>query len=175
MAIKRISEFTTIEELSSRSYIPVVEQGQNFKVSIDKLSSGLDKTALGIDKVNNTADADKPLSKAAIDALKLKADSVHKHTSADITDIATKYAPLTHAHAIADVTDLTKQLAAKSDTTHNHDITTLTGYKTAMDLKSDITHTHVAANITDFSDVVKAVLTKESITSATVVLGATEW
>lgn len=45
------------------------------------------KTELGLDKLNNTSDKDKPLSTAQINALALKSDTGHNHTIDNIAQL----------------------------------------------------------------------------------------
>jgi hypothetical protein len=78
------------------------------------------KTFLAINNLDNTSDADKPLSTLMVSALATKA-------------------PISHTHTISQITDLQSALDNKSDLTHNHDITTLIGYSAAMALKADVT------------------------------------
>ena len=60
----------------------VNEQGVNFQISVLDLFKDLaipTRFSLGIDKVDNTSDAEKPLSKAVVDALSKKASVIHQH------------------------------------------------------------------------------------------------
>lgn len=78
------------------------------------------KTLLGLDKVNNTADTDKPLSTAATTALNNKAPLVHTHTIDQIINLQSSLdnkAAATHTHVIADVTGLQTALDSKADKT----------------------------------------------------------
>lgn len=54
----------------------------------DKTWQTLDKSAVGLGNVNNTADADKPISTATQTALNGKAASTHSHAATDITQTA---------------------------------------------------------------------------------------
>jgi hypothetical protein len=87
------------------------------------------KTLLALNNVDNTSDADKPVSDATQTALNGKAATNHTHT-------------------ISQVTGLQTELDGKSATTHNHDITTLTGYAAAMATKADASHTHAISDVT---------------------------
>ena len=85
-------------------------------------------------------------SEEVAEDLATKADTIHTHTKADITDLdETDYAEAAHTHAVADITDFDP--TDKADAVHTHtkaDITDLdeTDYATAS-------HTHVVADITD--------------------------
>lgn len=54
----------------------------------DKTWQTLDKSAVGLGNVNNTADADKPISSAVQTALNGKAASTHSHAATDVTQSA---------------------------------------------------------------------------------------
>lgn len=54
----------------------------------DKTWQTLDKSAVGLGNVNNTADADKPISSAVQTALNAKAASSHSHAATDVTQSA---------------------------------------------------------------------------------------
>ena len=90
-------------------------------------------TDVGLGNVDNTSDADKPVSTAQQAALDLKSDSTHTHTESDITDLD-KYtqaevdaqqaaqdtvidgkANLVHTHVESDITDLDKYTQAEVD------------------------------------------------------------
>lgn len=51
--------------------------------------AGVTKTHVGLDNVDNTSDADKPISTATQTALDAKADSAHTHVISDITSLST--------------------------------------------------------------------------------------
>jgi len=74
----------------------------------------LDKTDIGLGNVDNTSDANKPISTATQSALDGKASTTHNHDSSYYTE-----------------TEVNSLLSGKSDTTHNHD----SDY-------SDVAHTH---------------------------------
>ena len=71
-----------------------------------------------------------------------KANTVHTHAIADVTNLQTTLngkAALTHTHAIADVTNLQTSLDAKADTS---------ALTSGLAGKANTTHTHAAADIT---------------------------
>jgi baseplate upper protein BppU/tail fiber-like repeat protein/tail-like repeat protein len=84
-----------------------------------------------------------------------KADKVHTHLWADITDKPTTFTPATHTH---DWTDVTGKPTTFAPSAHTHAIAEVTGLQGALDLKADdtdlagkanVTHTHLWADITD--------------------------
>jgi hypothetical protein len=70
------------------------------------------KADVGLGAVDNTSDAAKPVSTATQTALDTKANTVHTHLWADITDKPATFTPASHTHAIGDVTGLQAALDA---------------------------------------------------------------
>lgn len=70
----------------------------------------LTKNDVGLSNVDNTSDANKPLSSAAQTALDGKASSVHTHPIADVTNLQSSLdakAPASHAHTALQISDST--------------------------------------------------------------------
>lgn len=119
---------------------------------------------IGLGNVDNTADADKPISSAMQTALDGKADVSHKHTISDITDMpaslpasggnadtvdgkhASDFAVAGHTHTAADV-----GAAAKSHTHTKSQITDFPTLGTAagknIDYFAAAEHTHTAEEV----------------------------
>jgi hypothetical protein len=104
----------------------------------------LEKADVGLGNVDNTADADKPVSTATATALSGKSDTGHTHAQSDVTGL------IAALDAKADDAAVTTALADKSDTGHTHAQSDVTGLTAALDGKSDTGHTHTASNVTDF-------------------------
>lgn len=171
MSTTRVSK--TILELDPLASDPTVDRSKlalpaqigdkNFHVLMGDLSRLIDFSQidtysllvqLGLDKVSNVPDSEKPLSQAMINALNQKADKSHRHEIDDVNGLrqalnnifsgnqqiplanlqevvqllATK-ANVNHTHAMSDINGLAAALAAKGDANHTHDITSLSGYQ----------------------------------------------
>lgn len=122
----------------------------------------LTATDVSLGNVNNTSDANKPVSTATQTALDGKASTSHNH---DAT-----YAAISHGHATSEITGLDTALAGKASTTHDHDadyaaithdhdadyapishthaISDTTGLQAALDGKAASSHSHTIANVT---------------------------
>ena len=138
----------------------------------DKSWQTLDKAAVGLGNVNNTADANKPVSTAQQAALDGKAAASHTH--ADATTSAsglmsgadkTKLNGIA-TNATANATDA--QLRDRATHTGSQAISTVTGLQTALDGKAATGHTHsyTAAdvglgNVNNTSDANKPVSTAQ--------------
>lgn len=75
----------------------------------DKTMATLDKTAVGLNNVDNTADASKPVSTAQATAIAAKAPLSHTHAQTDITGLSAAFdakANTSHTHATSDVSGL---------------------------------------------------------------------
>lgn len=83
----------------------------------DKTFQTLDKSAVGLGNVDNTSDANKPISNATQSALNGKANILHGHAISDVSGLQTALdgkAPTSHSHAISDVTNLQSSLNDKA-------------------------------------------------------------
>ena len=79
----------------------------------------LTKSDVGLSNVDNTSDANKPVSTATQTALDGKAATSHTHAQSDVTGLATALsgkANTSHTHAQSDVTGLSTALADKANT-----------------------------------------------------------
>ena len=84
-----------------------------------------------------------------------KADKVHTHAIADVTDLQDALdgkAASTHAHAIADVTGLQGALDGKAASAHTHAIADVNGLQDALDGKAASAHIHAIADVTGLQD-----------------------
>lgn len=98
--------------------------------------AGLTKTSVGLGNVDNTSDANKPVSSATQTALNGKANTSHTHTVANVTGLQAGLdakANTVHGHAIADVTGLQADLDGKASASHTHTIANVTGLQAALD------------------------------------------
>lgn len=88
-------------------YEPVIAAGTTSQYRRgDKTWQTLDKAAVGLANVDNTSDANKPVSTATQTALDGKAASTHGHAIADVSGLQTALdskASTTHTHAAADI------------------------------------------------------------------------
>lgn len=84
-------------------------------------------------------------------ALAAKADVVHIHAIADVTNLQAELsnrAFAVHTHSIAQITGLQTELNTKAAIIHTHVIGDVIGLSAALAIKSDIGHTHVIADVT---------------------------
>ena len=87
-----------------------------------------------------------------------KANATHTHTTSQVDGLDTKLSGIdddiaakadkVHKHAIADVTDLQTTLDGKAASAHTHEIANVNGLQGALDSKADASHEHSADNIT---------------------------
>lgn len=117
----------------------------------------LTKSDVGLSSVDNTADADKPVSTATATALAGKAASSHTHTSGDVSDSTTVGRAVLAAAdaasaraAIAAVSDTDARLSdARTPLAHTQAISTVTGLQTALDGKAATGHAHALDDLSD--------------------------
>lgn len=200
MPAKKFSQLNEIIDLSGNEEVPVVYQGANLKVKLQRIRSLVTKADVGLPLVDNTPDLNKPISNATQGALNGKANAVHAHQIGDVTGLTAALlskADEGHGHPIADVTGLSEMLATKSDTTHSHPLSGLpevqnelaskaaishahnmadiTGLGNALLDKANATHNHIASDISDFIQTVESVLTAAGIAAAEVDVTNIEW
>lgn len=107
------------------------------------------KADLGLGNVDNTSDASKPISTATQTAINGKANSIHTHVKADITDFPT-LATVATSGSYADLTNIPATFAP---TAHNQAWSTITSTPTTL-AGYGITdaalssHTHTFASLT---------------------------
>lgn len=170
--------------------IPVVYRGANYAVTIEELLSLLTKAALGLDKVDNVADVDKPLSTVVIQALLSKSDSTHVHSATDIVGLLKfiEEVPIVaHNHAIDDIAGLRLALDDKISKGYHFNLSEIDGLADILSTFATKVHGHAIGDIVGLSSVLTDILTamserpttpqvQEMITaSASVVAGATDW
>lgn len=113
-------------------HVPATGTGNNGRVLRAGATAGsmswsdFNKTDVGLGNVDNTADADKPISTATQTALDAKANS-------------------SHVHAISGVTGLQTALDSKANLVHTHAFTDIPGLQTAIDGKANVVHSHSTA------------------------------
>ena len=149
----------------------------------DKTWQTLNSAVVGLGNVNNTSDANKPVSTAQQTALDGKADASHTH--ADATTSASGLmsgADKTKLNGVAsgataNATDA--QLRDRSTHTGSQAISTITGLQTALDGKAATAHTHsyTAAdvglgNVNNTSDASKPVSTAQQAAMDVISRGA---
>ena len=133
------------------------------------------KSDLGLHNVNNTSDANKPISTAVATALAGKSSTSHKHNASDIDagtlpnsrigdnsigpnklsrsdtagvvmkGLGTIANPEWGTLSVSEITGLNTALNAKAPTTHSHTIAQVTGLQAELNAKSGTGHTHSSA------------------------------
>ena len=129
-----------------------------------KAALSLVKGDVGLGNVDNTADADKPISTATQTALDGKAATSHTHSASQISDSTSAgRALLTAADAAAQKTALSLVKGdvglGNVDNTSDADKPISTATQTALDGKAATSHTHSASQISDSTSAGRALLT----------------
>jgi hypothetical protein len=105
----KISELAPLATLTGAEYVPVAINGENKGFFVSKIKEYITKVDIGLDRVNNTNDLEKPISTATGIALAGKASS-------------------THSHGLSDVSGLISSLNGKADTVHRHVATDISDF-----------------------------------------------
>jgi hypothetical protein len=144
--------------------------------AVEELTAAAAKALLALNNVDNTADADKPVSSATQTALDSKANTSHTHVVGDInlaagprligkstagagaatelTDVQAK--SLLGLDQVNNTSDTNKPVSTatqtaldgKADTVHTHAIADVTGLQSALDNKAAASHTHTISQVT---------------------------
>lgn len=112
----KISEMPTAPaDAGGAMIIPVVYKKTNYSISLERITSLVDRTTLNINNVDNTRDMDKPVSTAALAMFAGKADTIHTHAISDVTglqaaldalrDDVGDVATADHTHTASKITD----------------------------------------------------------------------
>lgn len=159
-----------VATLDATGKIPAAQLQLSFPVTSVASQTGdvtLTKSDVGLDNVDNTSDANKPISTAAQTALNGKAASVHSHAISDVTSLQTSL------DAKADSSAVTTALSGKADTVHSHAISDVTNLQASLDAKAAVSHTHLASEISDSTAVGRSVITAADTLAAQSALGIT--
>ena len=117
----KISEMPTAPaDAGGALIIPVVYRKTNYSISLERVVSLIDKTALGLGNVDNVRDMDKPVSSAMLTALGTKADRLHSHGVADISGLQTA------------LDNLQDQVGSVASADHVHTASKITDFKTEV-------------------------------------------
>ncbi|MGZ3029693.1 phage tail fiber protein [Pseudomonas aeruginosa] len=95
-----VSASTTMATLQWRPWRELYHAGNQLALGTTAAAA---RAALELGNVDNTRDADKPVSTAMQEALNGKANTSHTHTWDQVTGKPTTYAPSSHTHVAADI------------------------------------------------------------------------
>ena len=155
MAELPISGLPESNDLTGNELIPVVQDGVTRRVFANKLKQLVTKETINLGNVNNTPDAEKPISGPQQQALDGKSDKLH-------------------THEITDVNGLEDSLANKAARRHGHEITDVSGVTEALDNKADKVHVHMAADVINLDEVVRKIVAGSEAGNF-VISGPAEW
>lgn len=86
---KRISELDALPNVAvpSEVMLPVAYAGTTYKMPASQIAGMVSKESLGLDRVDNTSDQEKPVSTKVATALNQKAERNHNHSASEILDL----------------------------------------------------------------------------------------
>jgi len=159
MPSKKISEFLMLTTPTGLEQTVVAIGGVNHRVTLNAIKSLITKNDLGLEFVNNTSDADKPISTATQAALAGKSNMGHTHAMADVpglvqyitdqlTALAATLSAAGHTHQLTEVVGLVTALADKANTADLNSLATVVvNINTALATKAAAAHSHATADI----------------------------
>lgn len=151
---KRISQLDELLNVDGTEEIPIVKDGRNYRVKANRVGGNVTKASIGLGNVDNTSDADKPISTATQTALNGKANSSHAHAISEVTGLTEALADKAnsaHQHQVGDINGLQTALDGKAAAEHSHDASSISGLGALLDTKSDVGHTHTKTEIQGLS------------------------
>lgn len=169
---KRFDETTTSTSAllkDSTEYIGIAQSGTSKKILTSDLMT---KSNVGLDNVDNTADADKPVSTATQEALNLKANST------DVTDALNSKADQATTYTKTEVNDIADEKIAITDIYNGLDSTSTDvplsankGRELNESVKTNATN--IASNTTNLSSEVLRAKSAESTNATNISTNAT--
>lgn len=151
-----------LEPISSVDAVDIREVGipsqmgdKNFLVFIQDIVNYVTKSSIGLDRVDNTPDAEKPLSNAIIEALLGKANSTHTHNLSDIdqlNEVLQTYLSRNEQISIDQLQEVVRLIEEKADDIHRHKVEDVEGLRNILDQKAESDHKHSLNSLTDFEE-----------------------
>jgi len=172
MADQKISQCPEVTDIEGNEELVLAINGRNYRIKASVFLAAIatyeiDKASLGLDQVDNTSDANKPISISMQEALADKANEEHQHVISNIADLQTlldekatiedlaNKTDAGHGHVVDDVAGLVSvlnekanaedlaskadsaQLATKADAVHTHSISDIVDLETTLSTKAD--------------------------------------
>ena len=150
MTSMKISELTPVISPTGLEQTVVVSNGINRRITLNAIKALVTKADLGLSLVDNTSDADKPVSTAVATALSGKSSLDHTHAIAGITDLTTVLASkanIQHGHTVSDVLGLQTTLDSKAVVNHIHGILDIPNLQAVLDTKTPVGHNHQVSEV----------------------------
>lgn len=88
----KISDFLELQLFSGEEEGVIALNGMNYKFKLKSIKTLISKQDLQLDKVDNTSDANKPISIKTQEALEGKADKQHSHKATDVQGLSEEIA-----------------------------------------------------------------------------------
>ena len=149
---KKITQLTEKIVIDGTEDLIVASNFKNFKVKsqtlLDMIQEIPSKASLGLGNVDNTADANKPISTLTQDELDKKAFLLHNHTVTDVDGLTAALAAKMNSSELPNMADIG----------HIHGLSDVAGIQTVLNSKAtpvqvagkaEAVHTHVTGEITD--------------------------
>lgn len=142
----KISDFFELQLFTGEEEAVLALNGVNYKFKLKNIKTLISKQDLQIDKVDNTSDADKPISVLTQEALDGKAPTQHNHTVGQVEGLSQALADKAaaeHTHTIDQVQDLSEALD---------------NIGTALSRKADVEHTHTPEQVEGLDEEIRTVV-----------------
>lgn len=148
----KISQLDPLLQLSGDEDVLIVSGTSNWRVKISRIVSAINKASLGLDQVDNTSDAMKPVSNPTQLALNQKANVSHTHAMGDINGLANALSDIN-----SNISSLSDALAQKANVGHTHAMTNIVGLVDALSAKADAVHQHAIADVSGLQNTLNSI------------------
>ena len=140
--------------------IPVEYVDQNYCIRVVDILSLITKNTVGLGSVDNTPDAEKPVSTKMLVALSEKAGLEHDHSVSDViglSDILSSLRSLEVKIPLTEVEGLVEELSGLMASTWRPSVEDVQGLVQALEGKAEADHSHDFSSLTGFDDFITAI------------------
>lgn len=154
-AIVDLTSYNTESGLNFSNFlIPVQYEEQNFNIKIQDILDIISKDFLNLENVDNTTDANKPISLLISIALETKANLEHNHELLQVNGLTEALGDKLNRNEsiqISLVENLAQALVQKAATDHTHEISQINFLQNALNGFSTVNHTHYLASLDGYA------------------------
>lgn len=148
----KVSQLKILSTLSGDEDVLIAYKGANWRVKISSILAAFDKKAINLDKVDNTPDLDKPISRAVQQALDDLAAGAPSVTIQDVQGLPDALTGIDQAFAA-----VAQSLSQKLDATATFSIDEINGLQLALSSKAAASHTHALSGIAGLTEALQEI------------------
>ena len=155
-SIGELNRFVSESPTAIRDHaIPTQLGTENYRILVSEIIAAIVKGDIGLGNVDNTSDANKPLSNASRAALQQKADTNHTHTAASLEglgDLLAEFFTKNDQIPLQNLQAVVEALTGKADTAHTHSPANIEGLTELLNEMANAQHTHALSDLTGYTE-----------------------